>query len=359
MEIGSTPAEEHLLTQLQDGRLISAVFDSFLTPYLTLEKQTLLETTTNLLSADPIASSVDDSPKHASPPATSVAIPRIFDSASRTFEAIKSTMKRCLPLTNHTPFLTLTVTINEVLVLYATTLKERISNTKRAVDESVVCAVLNTADYCLDVLNQLENQIKSKIAEELADKVDFSSTSDVLLEVVGIAIGQVVANAIEKHTDGFKVLRRTAWDKIEAVGDDSPYVAKFRDVFRETIPSLREKLSPVLFKNFCNRYAAEFMDNLYKIITDQRKISVVGAEQLLLDMNSTSTLLLSLPSLGIYEFQLFSLFLMLTCRCQWRDERCRIYEFGHIENEANRDNPQTDLYRRGTIRGVNFTLRSE
>ena len=61
----------------------------------------------------------------------------------------------------------------------------------------------------------------------------------------------------------------------------------------------RDTLSPLLFRQFCTRFASTFMDGYKEVILSRRKISVVGAEQLLLDTNRLARPL----SLHVYRYR--------------------------------------------------------
>ena len=106
------------------------------------------------------------------------------------------------------------------------------------------------------------------------------------MDVVAHAINVLSGSLLERNKeDSFKLLRKSNWDKIESVGDESPYVLRIKQALTSCVPTYRDILSASLFRQFCTRFASMFLDAYMKVILNLRKISVVGAEQLLLDTN--------------------------------------------------------------------------
>jgi hypothetical protein len=165
-------------------------------------------------------------------------------------------------------------------------------------DEVVLCRVINTAEYCSDVVPKLEAQIKQKVGVLSEKDIDFAPQIELFTDVVANTIGLLV-RGVRSHTHAaLREMRKTPWSTVEAVGDDSGYVSSIRSTIAHIIPRLRLSLSPIWFKNFCARFATEFLDAYLDIIMKQKKICPVGADQLLLDTNCLKTVFTSLHHTG-------------------------------------------------------------
>ena len=57
-------------------------------------------------------------------------------------------------------------------------------------------------------------------------------------------------------------------------------------------------LSPLYFRNFCDKFASAFFAKYYDLIRTQKRINEMGTHQLLLDLHSLKPALLALPTMG-------------------------------------------------------------
>ena len=63
-------------------------------------------------------------------------------------------------------------------------------------EEITVCRVVNTAEYCTEVVPKLESQIKERIHFTFESQVDFSPQIDLYTDVVSDAIGVLVGGVL-------------------------------------------------------------------------------------------------------------------------------------------------------------------
>lgn len=296
MSFATTAVEEDLLGRIEEGKHMSRAFDEFMDPYVLLEKHNLVTMVEKLIAQDLCGSYDCDN----------------FESASRMFEGIRQSMKRMMALTNGQPFLDLALEYQPCIQLYAETLRgrcphagkapgkaSRIFQHKMSLDEEVmVCRVVNTSEYCTEVVPKLEAQIKEKIHFSLETHINFSPQIDLFADVVSDALGVLVGGVLGQTDGALKIMKKTHWAEVADVGDESPYIAMLHCSVVDCIPRLRRALSPVYFKSLCANYATEFLDQFLAVIMSQKKICKVGAEQLLLDTNVLKTMFLRLHSLG-------------------------------------------------------------
>ena len=90
------------------------------------------------------------------------------------------------------------------------------------------------------------------------------------------------------------------WDNVEEVGDTSNFVSTIGKHIKQTAPLIRTQLGAnrKYFTNFCLKFVTSFMPKVIAALQKCKHVSTIGAEQLLLDMQSMRVALLGLPSAG-------------------------------------------------------------
>eukprot|EP00051_Salpingoeca_urceolata_P027977 m.484296 g.484296 ORF g.484296 m.484296 type:complete len:850 (+) comp23287_c0_seq1:244-2793(+) len=241
---------------------------------------------------------------------------RVLASCTELFMFFKSCMMQCLQFSSSKALLDLYQVFKTHLKLYAQrmlsahfpratalpTILLKEGELKLSPQELyITCCILNTAEYAMDTTNQLEDKLKERIGEEkLAEQIDLNEEMDLFGEVVSTAI-HVLVRSMETSTEpSLLAMTKMKWDSIEEVGDTSPYVSQIGRHFAQTMPATRTYLSGSrkYFTNFCLKFVYSFIPKVISYLYKCKNVSSVGAEQLLLDMQSMKMLLLELPSIG-------------------------------------------------------------
>lgn len=336
--------KEDILARLTQGSIISSLFDDYMGPYVQLERKSLDDIIRDLMSQDDLSNTAittainsqkelkrndiklganSSSSNHNNKILTetiATASRQIYDSGGRLFETIRQSMKRCLTLTNGKPFYLLSIEYCGCIEVYLNELKRRcpiinyppsakVLNVVGGIkvppyrmpleDEISICRVINTAEYCCEVVPKLESQIKSKIKIIYEKDVNFTPQTELFTDVIASSIAMLVKGVLSLTDGVIKVMKKVSWGSISSVGDESSYISILKTTLGDCIPRLRNALSATWFKNFCTKYATEFLDQYLNAIMTQKKITSIGAEQLLLDTNAIKTIILSLHQVGI------------------------------------------------------------
>jgi hypothetical protein len=351
----TSTAEEEILGKLTQGCMISTLFDEYMTPYVQLERKNLDEIILELISQDDLSNSAvtnavsqqreqkrnelklgSSSTSSALTPSSSghsnrvlmeqlaATAKQIYDSGGRLFETIRQSLKRCLALTTSKPLYLLSLEYCGCIEIYSYELLHRcptILHTDTSTlnksnlnviggnkiplyrlpleDEITLCRVINTAEYCCQVIPNLENQIKLKIKISYENLIHFQKPIDLLTDVIATSVNLLV-NGILSLTDGsLRVMKKINWSSVTSVGDESSYVTIMKTTLGDCIPRLRNSLSHLWFQNFCLKYSIEFLKQYLNLIMRQKKINSIGAEQLLLDTNAMKTLFMNLHHVGL------------------------------------------------------------
>lgn len=148
-----------------------------------------------------------------------------------------------------------------------------------------VVLVLNTADYCFNTCNQLEEKIKSRIDANFRSSIDLQIQADAFMGIASATVRALVRRVELDVEPVWREMRNTAWSKMDSVGDQSSYV-------EEMLRRIRDKAAEILGMLYKSQYARAFCDNLVELIANAflanifqcKPISEVGAEQMLLDI---------------------------------------------------------------------------
>ncbi|KAJ9652908.1 Vacuolar protein sorting-associated protein 53 [Neophaeococcomyces mojaviensis] len=147
-----------------------------------------------------------------------------------------------------------------------------------------VIMTLNTADYCYNTSNQLEEKIKSRIDEQFRDQIDLQSQADAFMGIASAAVRALVRKVEVDLEPSWREMRNTAYGKIESCENNSSYIPGLQN-------RIKERTSLIMQMLHKQQYARAFADNLVELLSNTylaniglcKPISEAGAEQMLLD----------------------------------------------------------------------------
>jgi vacuolar protein sorting-associated protein 53 len=140
--------------------------------------------------------------------------------------------------------------------------------------------VLNTADYCYNTCNALEEKIKSRIDDSFKDSVDLQSQADTFMGIASAAVRGLVRRVEVDLEPCWREMRNMAWGKIDTCADQSSFVG---DLQRR----IKDRSGEILGMLHKPQYARAFVDNFVELLASAyianivqcRPISEGGAEQ--------------------------------------------------------------------------------
>lgn len=211
----------------------------------------------------------------------------VIPSSTELFSFYRLTLAQCAKLSSGDRLVELTKVFAKYLDLYAQQIllyyvSERPSGqtpSKIPQIEEIVL-VLNTADYCFNTCNQLEDKIKSRVDEGLRSNIDLQSQADAFMGIASSAVRSLVHRVEADIEPTWREMRNTGWSKMESVVDQSPYVA-------ELIRRVGTRAAEVLSMLHKQSYARAFCDNVVELVANAyvsnifqcKPVSEVGAEQ--------------------------------------------------------------------------------
>uniref|UniRef100_A0A8C3L2V8 Vacuolar protein sorting-associated protein 53 homolog n=1 Tax=Chrysolophus pictus TaxID=9089 RepID=A0A8C3L2V8_CHRPC len=133
-------------------------------------------------------------------------------------------------------------------------------------------------------------------------------TLNTILKLLLDSFSSVISNSIQLLVQdldaacdpALTAMSKMQWQNVEHVGDQSPYVTSVILHIKQNVPIIRDNLASTrkYFTQFCIKFANSFIPKFINHLFKCKPISMVGAEQLLLDTHSLKMVLLDLPSIG-------------------------------------------------------------
>jgi hypothetical protein len=237
---------------------LSGVFDKFLGSYVTYERQQLEEMLATVSAAEDVTSNEGSSQGSLN----------VYGSSTNMFLFIKKAISRCITLTTGNSFLALTEEFRQCIMEYISMLKNRcppeVSSNPPVYKlppngELTMAYIINTGEYCAEVLPQLEQMIQQKINPNLANKVNFEEEVDAFMDLVAYCLRVLVYGVMDKLEPQFRIMQNSNWANLTQVGEESAYLHAINAILIELIPNLRSTLSSSYFNNFCTKLATEMM----------------------------------------------------------------------------------------------------
>ncbi|XP_047246548.1 vacuolar protein sorting-associated protein 53 homolog isoform X2 [Girardinichthys multiradiatus] len=248
----------------------------------------------------------------------------VLPSCADLFVYYKKCMVQCSQLSTGEPMIALTTIFQKFLREYAwkilsgnlpksssnsggltiTSLlkeKEGYEAAKFTVDElCLICSILSTAEYCLATTQQLEEKLKEKVDKVLVERINLTGEMDTFSSVISNSIQLLVQDLDAACDPALSAMSKMPWQSVEHVGDQSPYVTSIIMHIKQNVPIIRDNLASTrkYFTQFCIKFTNSFIPKFINHLFRCKPISMVGAEQLLLDTHSLKTVLLDLPSIG-------------------------------------------------------------
>jgi hypothetical protein len=222
-------------------------------------------------------------------------------SSTELFHFYRLALSQCAKLSTGSRLLELSKTFGKYLDQYCQQvlfyfLSDRSGSQGPSLEDIIV--VLNTADYCYQTCNQLEEKIRSRIDEELKGDVDLQNQGDAFMGIASTAVRLLVKQVELALEHVWREMRNFPWSKLETVVDHSSYVPEMATV-------LQTKAKEGLGYLHKQQYARAYCDNLVEAVAMAyctniflcKPVSEVGAEQMLLDSYVLKKTLMGVPVL--------------------------------------------------------------
>ncbi len=312
-------------------RRISDAFDPYMGAYVRLERESL-----EMIVGD-AKMEVQSALQHPDEEGAAAAVPHsvgerdVLASSSKLFQQVKNATSRCVQLNTGNTFFELYLQFKEVLHAYASALETGLpaaapAKTPSALRFSLgggsssaaslpgdtfglkadshglgvlrsVARIVNTAEYVAETLQGLEDTLRNKMEDKLAESVSFADAQDAFFALSAQAtkvLGEVTAGMLDQP---LTAMVTTDWWTLTEVGDASPYVSELDSCLRAAMPTVRLALidHPGAYRAFCDKFVRAFTARYMACLYLCQRIGEMGAQQLLLDAQGIRSILLDAP----------------------------------------------------------------
>jgi hypothetical protein len=119
--------------------------------------------------------------------------------------------------------------------------------------------LINTSEYCAEVVPQLEQMVQQKIIPNLVSKVSFTAEVEGFMDLAAYCLKVLLAGVMDRLNPAFLTMQSINWGGATQAGEESSYLHVCNGVLIESIPKIRASLSTSYFNNLCNKLATEIL----------------------------------------------------------------------------------------------------
>ncbi|KAJ3115436.1 Vacuolar protein sorting-associated protein 53 [Phlyctochytrium bullatum] len=224
-------------------KIISSAFEPYLRLYIESEDRNL----SDMIDAARTSSDIQEDEL-------------VFTSSTDLFLFYRQTLIQCSKFSTNKPFLDLCRLFGKWLRVYADVLSSKLpkEDKKSYTEEEMktACLVINTADYCSQTTQQLEEKLIEKIDEKFKSTVNFSQETDALLGVTSVAVKSLVHMGEVAIEQSMTLMARRPWGTLESVGDQSDYVTQMGTQIIQLSTNFRKTLASLKYlKTFWDKFS--------------------------------------------------------------------------------------------------------
>lgn len=162
-------------------------------------------------------------------------------------------------------------------------------------EEITICHVIDTCEYCADTVEALQDLMQDKI--QIQANIDMTKEQEAFYDVTARGLRVLVSGLEQRVESAFRTeMSSRNWANLDTVGEESSYVRSLHAIIQPFVETIQSVLPSSYFKNFCDKFASQFIALYYNTILRLKKISELGTQQLLLDVYNVKTLLLKMPT---------------------------------------------------------------
>lgn len=234
----------------------------------------------------------------------------VLNSAKQLFLAVKKSMKMCAALDSRQPLYRLHNVFKKHLNTFAACMVKRLpgsynnaladSANQTDFDDKIdrACAIISTADYCANTVQQLEENVAKIVDDSFTPDIDMNKERENYAAVAAKGVHSLVALLDEDLHYCLKPFKATDWTAWPSVGDTSAYVNNITKSVNHTVPDIRTKLSKHHFRFLLDKYSSAFIATFASHVYNTNNMSHFATQQILLDTSALRTLVVSLPTTG-------------------------------------------------------------
>lgn len=156
--------------------------------------------------------------------------------------------------------------------------------------------VLNTADYVISNINDLQSKFLNLIDEQFKSKISFDVCLDWYFELINKSIANLINNINNSLQFSWRQFENNNWNNMDSIADVSNYLIDLKNSINDNVKIILPLIiRDGYIRNFCDKLTEAiintFMNHLKTIIP----LSILNIEQILLDATNLKNYFLTLP----------------------------------------------------------------
>ena len=216
------------------------------------------------------------------------------------FLYIKNSINQCNKLNRNEILYNLFLEYRRGLQLFCDMLDRHLSRKEQLSEKEIVMTayIVNTAEYCIDTVPQLEQSIRGIIDAAYKEKIDLNGAVEQYTALTTKAVQVLVSSTANALNRTLNSMSKNNWESWQSVGDESQYAVELIRILKHELPIIRRHLTPRYLNFFSTQLASSFIPRYVDAIYKAKRIGELGAQQLSLDAHSLKAVMVQLPTLG-------------------------------------------------------------
>ncbi|KAJ7497608.1 Vps53-like protein [Mycena latifolia] len=232
----------------------------------------------------------------------------VLPSSTELFYFYGQSLEQCAKLSTGKPLFDLATLHKKWLRIYAedvlvASLKRPISQIRKSTESRFEVSelqqsalVINTADYCQTTALELEEKIRDKVNDEFKEKISLQAERDQFVSVISAGIVVQLRELEIACEPAFAAMARSSWATLKQVSGQSAYTADLVNAVEQVVESVKPLVEQKKYlRNFLDKACSLILAKFTNALVKSRPLKEIGAEQLLIDLQTVKACLLKMP----------------------------------------------------------------
>ncbi|KAK9760571.1 Vacuolar protein sorting-associated protein 53 [Basidiobolus ranarum] len=274
-------------------KIVSICFEPYLSRYVEAQEKSLNEMFNNFRSKELEA---DTDPSIS-----------VFSSSTDLLYFYRETLAQCSKLSNRKPLFDLSKVFAKWLDIYGKEiLLDKLPKDDKKIltkeELKLIGLVLNTTDYCLTSVAQLEEKLTEQIDENFKQHVSLEKQREAFLGVINSCVRVLVQGIDTLCESKLNAMTKVTWGTVDTAKNQLEYVTGLGTILEENVAIIRQSITnEKYFRTFCDKFVGTFINRYMTNIFKCKRITESVAERMLSDIQVVKAILLRLPFSGMPE----------------------------------------------------------
>lgn len=156
--------------------------------------------------------------------------------------------------------------------------------------------VLNTADYVISNINDLQSKFLNLIDEQFKSKISFDVCLDWYFELINKSIANLINNINNSLQFSWRQFENNNWNNMDSIADVSNYLIDLKNSINDNVKIILPLIiRDGYIRNFCDKLTEAIINTFMNHLKSVIPLSILNIEQILLDATNLKNYFLTLP----------------------------------------------------------------